>query len=221
MGIDLTRLANHVMSYRNADELVTQIERTTGYPVAIVKEVDGKYQYPPDGFGGWFVHVEEGKTLQKLMDEKDLIEFSRRNKKLQWESFYINPFVIRYYAEEFYLGRWSAVKYLADNIRQEGMPLPHQYNAHSSGWQFQNRRNYFDYCKTLGASASVIFCDDKHQEWLDYFVDEAWTFEQFVEWGKKEFIFINFQELTQFKFPSDPNDYYRVFIYDDFGDLRL
>jgi hypothetical protein len=220
MGIDLTRLANHSMYYNRADKLLEQIEAKTGFRVNIVQEVNGKYQYTPDG-SGWVVHIEEGKTLQRQMDENDLIQFDRRNEKLEREYFYINPYVIHYYAEDFYLGRWSAVKYLADNIREEGLPSSENYDSHTSGWQLRNRKKYFEYCETLGTTASVIFCDDKHQEWLDHFVDEKWTFEQFVEWGKKEFVFANFNELKDFNFPpAGHKDHYNVFIYDEFKDLR-
>lgn len=220
MGVDLTRLSNHSMHYFNAEELLHQIEINTDYSVCEVKEVKGRYRYPSDGFDGWLVHVEEGKTLQQHIDGKDLIEFSRRNEKLDWESFYVSPYVLRYTREDFYLGRWTAVKHLADHIREQGLPSPEHYRSHPCGWQLENRKNYFDYCKKLGTTHSVVFCDDKHQEWLDYFVEETWTFQQFIEWGKNEFLFVNFRDLTQFRFPTAKDDYYNIFIYDDFEDLK-
>ena len=44
--------------------------------------------------------------------------------------------------------------------------------------------------------------------------------EQFINWGKKEFIYVKFQDLVNFDFPGKHPDYYNVFIEDDFEDLQ-
>lgn len=218
MGIDLTRLGNHSLIYTNAEEMLQQLTAKTGLPVRIIPEKDwGKGL---DDYTGWVIHTEDEKTVQQLLDEKDLITIVGRPYEPGQVDLHLNPFVHDYYSDAFYIGRWHQMKYLADSIREHGLPLPKDYSTHSATWQLQQRKNYYEACQPLGTTASVIFCGDVHEDWLDYFTDEAYTLEQFVEWGKRDFIFVSFQDLERFTFPSRQLDYYNVFIYDDFEDLK-
>jgi hypothetical protein len=219
MGIDLTRLANHAMYYTDAVEMVQKIEAKTGYPVWVSLAENGSWPEPPPTFKGWRHYVDEGKTLQQQLNEHDLITFVRTNEKGEEEDFELSPYLIDFYSEDFYFGRWFQVQHFADEIREHGLPSPGNYHLHPAEWQLQQRKNYFDYCMKLGSTASVIFCDDLHQEWLEYCYEDLWTLDQFVEWGKKEFIFVRFADLVSFDFPKSKPDYYNVFIYDDFQDL--
>ena len=66
----------------------------------------------------------------------------------------------------------------------------------------------------------ITFCNDLHQEWLEYFFKKKWSVDDFINWGKKELIYVKFSELTTFEFPANEPEYYNVFIEDDFADLK-
>lgn len=224
MGIDPAHIINHDMYFEHTDDFIKQIEQRTGLPVFTEKYFFDNASLDVnahDDFKGWTTHTERGLDLQQFFETGEMLEFRKKGLTANEYYMYVNPYLLEITNDEFYMGRWSTVKYLADWIRNNGIPSPEYYEdkTEQALWVLRNRRNLFRHAQTFGTTKMITFCNDKHQDWLNYFFDNKWSMEQFIEWGKKEFIYVKFNELHTFTFP-DENGYYDVFIEDDFEDLQ-
>lgn len=114
-------------------------------------------------------------------------------------------------------------------IRQYGLRTFEEYEAINATRQvdvcagpyvLREREKVPSAIKKFGSTKMLTFCDDYHDEYLD-FIAENWTFDDFVSWGKKELIFVEFEDLPLFDFPQEKPDYYNVMILDNFSDLTV
>jgi len=219
MGIDPTHLINHDLQFTQLGDFVNLFAKRTNMQVKLTQ-----WDQPPvSNYCGWDLCYEDYPSLEAYYQTGPLNEIYLRGFLYRDDlSMNIHPNTCEVHHNDFYMGRWFQVKYLADWIKGNGIPPPEAYAKESSDvcWILQNRKRLFEYGQWFGIKHMVIFCDDKHQEWLNYFCDDHWSIEQFVEWGKTELLFVKFQDLVNFNFPDDKPDYYNVFIYDDFEDLR-
>lgn len=224
MGIDPVHIINHKLAYKKPEEFIQKLKEATDYDtfvgrIAVSKIVEEIR--PPENFVGWVTYLEDNDTLEEReLNRESLREFYLQNNTDDEINFYINPHCFDLSGEPFYMGRWFEVKYIADYIREHGIPDKNYYIREDANYIFKNRKNLFEYAQQFGSTAMVTFCSDKHQEWLDVFIEENWTLEQFIAWGKKELIYVKFQDLVHFDFPDNNPDYYNVFIHDDFKDLK-
>lgn len=226
MGIDPAHIINHDLYFKHTDELIKNISQRTNLPVFTemwyfksgTPEVEA-----PDDFKGWTIHSEEGQSLQQHFEEGNMLEFILKGLTMEDFHLYINPLAAEIRFEDFYMGRWFEVKYLADWIKDNGIPSLQDYAQTNSElpYMLQNRKRLYEYAKNLGTTKMITFCSDKHQEWLDYFFKNKWGIEDFINWGKEKFIYVEFKDLPYFSFPESLENYYNVFIEDDFEDLRL
>lgn len=222
MGIDAAHILNHKLAYNEPEEFLHKLKTVTGYDTFVgrvgvsksVKEVN-----PSPGYAGWQTYLEDEETLEEKVANDGFRSFylSGAQNPVVLE---VNPHVMELTSEPFYMGRWSGVKHMADFIRENGIPDKHYYEREDALYMLKNRKNLFEYAWQFCTSAMITFCGDKHQEWLEYFHIEKWSLEQFIQWGKDELAYVNFHDLTHFNFPEQQPDYYNVFIYDDFRDLK-
>lgn len=227
MGIDSTQLISHNLHYKHTDQLIQQVEERTGMPVLTTRyhyEDDSKCVEAPKGFKGWTIRTEDDLTLQEFSATGGMLEMYAHG---VWENtmeIYVNPYLFEFSGDDFYMGRWSAVKAMADYIRENGIPSAKDYGNNSSGqfWLFEARKKLFEFCSffKIPNPVMITFCNDLHQEWLEYFFKKKWSVDDFINWGKKELIYVKFSELTTFEFPANEPEYYNVFIEDDFADLK-
>lgn len=222
MGIDAVHILNHKLAYKEPEEFLRKLKTATGYDsfvgrMSISKPV--KEVLPPPGYTGWQTYLEDDETLEEKVTNDGFRSFylSGTEHPVELE---VNPDCMELSSEPFYMGRWSGIKYMADFIRENGIPDKDYYTREDAWYMLKNRKNLFEYTRQFGTSSMITFCCDKHQEWLDYFHVEKWSLEQFIQWGKEKLIYVNFHDLAHFVFPEQLPDHYNVFIYDDFSDLK-
>lgn len=218
MGIDITRICNHNLHFTNQEQFVNNLSNAFNCQVVPYYTNDEKLI---GADGSMYLEDTDDKTVQDIIDKKDVLSLNIINSKTTngYDYFYINPFVAEFSQDEYYVGRWHSVKHFAKELKEKGFPTKQFYETNQDDYWFLNRKKYYDFIKPIGGTQSVIFCDDHHQKWLDYFADN-WTIEDFIEWGKKDFIFIEFKDLVHFDFPEKKPEYYNVFILDNFEDLK-
>lgn len=226
MGIDIVHLTNHNLWFKHTDEFIAQVQQKTGMPVFTETYFFDNTPniVAPANFTGWTIATEDNLSLQQYFETGEMLELHAIGNWRNKLSMYVNPFLLEVSCEDVYMGRWSAVKYLADWIYNNGIPSPKNYEAIPAEvkWIFENRKNLFDFFKLFGTQhlKMLTFCDDKHPEWLDYFFERKWSMDDFINWGKKELIYVKFTELPNFNFPDEQPVYYNIFIEDDFEDLK-
>ncbi len=218
MGIDLARICNHNLHFNNQVQFVNNLSKAFNCNV-VPHYTNDENLIGADG--AMYLDEVDDKTVQDVIDDKDIVSMHVTNSKTpnEYDLFYINPFVAEFSQDEYYIGRWNTVKHIADELKENGFPNKAFYETNKDDYWFLNRKKYYDFIKTIGGTQSVIFCDDKHQEWLDYFADN-YTIDDYIEWGKKELIFVEFKDLIDFDFPEKKPDYHNVFILDNFEDLK-
>ncbi|MCB0508007.1 MAG: hypothetical protein R2739_02885 [Chitinophagales bacterium] len=222
MGIDAAHIINHQLTFSNAEEFIHQLKAVTGFGtfikrIRVAKNIEEIH--PPANFMGWITHLEDDEILDQKIAEDGFRSFYLNGSSKQI-SFEINPYCMELQSDEFYMGRWSSVKYMATYIRENGLPNKADYIHDDNLYMFKNRKNLYEYAQQFGTTEMITFCENKHQEWLDFFYDEKWSLRQFIEWAKKELVFVNFHELNQFDFPEQRPDIFNICIYDDFRDLK-
>jgi hypothetical protein len=97
--------------------------------------------------------------------------------------------------------------------------LTRQVNVMHGPYVLQKRKLMQPHIQKFGSTRMLTFCSDNHNEYMDHIAGN-WTFDDFISWGKKEFIFVNFKDLPLFDLPENKPDCYNVFIYDDFSDFK-
>ena len=92
MGIDLTRICNHNLHFNNQDEFVNKMSKAFNSNV-IPYYTQDKNLVGVDG--DMCLDDVDNKTVQDLIEEKDLLSMYVTNSKVpnQFDWFYINPFV--------------------------------------------------------------------------------------------------------------------------------
>ena len=227
MNIDNTHLIKHNLRYKTADELVEQITTKWNYPVFIEINTSDRFVEAPKNFEGYILEVNDRDSLQEAMDNKDLISghFKTLSGK-KCNNIYINEHLTEYDADEMYLGKWNQTAQMCNWIRKFGMHIPETLAIEKLSWEYHSgplllqwRKVCYQYIKRFGAKEMITFCCNKNLEWYNH-MGNGWTMEDFVSWAKKEMIYVDFSDLTNFVFPTQEPDYYKVFIYDDFLDLK-
>lgn len=226
MGIDPVHLINHDLWFKHTDEFIAQVQQKTGMPV--FTEIYYSDYTPnieaPANFTGFTMATENNLSLQQYFETGNLLNLNQKGNRRNELSMSVNPYLLDVNCEDFYMGRWSAVKHLADWIYKNGMPLPEDYETIPVDvkWIFENRKNLFDFFKLFGTlhPKMLTFCDDKHQEWIEYFFENRWSMDDFISWSKKELVHIKFSELVNFHFPNEQPAFYNICIEDDFEDLN-
>jgi hypothetical protein len=230
MGIDNAHILNHNMHYNNGNELMEKLRARTGLAVVNgIMDNNGNYlQDIPDDFVGLLVSTDNSLTLNEYIDRKELIEFNNKTAKEWSGSFYMNPFVMENSLEDCCLCRWNETAHMCRLIRQYGLLTFEEYEAINATKQMdvqggpyvlKERSQLPSAIERFGSTHMLTFCSDYHNEFLDY-IAENWTFDDFVSWGKKEFIFVEFKDFPSFDFPEKKPDYYNVMILDKFEDLQ-
>lgn len=223
MGIDNTHIFNHNIAYNNAKELFEQLEKRTGKVVFndIFKKDHTKLTEVPEGFSGLIISTEDSMNVDDYIRKKKLLDFSTVNIGNDSGYLYINPFVIDNSLPEVYLLRWWDTKDMCDVIRKYGLKTFEEYNLFNNGGTYvlKYRKEMQSHIQKMGSTAMLTFCSDYHDTFIEH-IEENWTFEDFISWGKKEFIYVEFKDLPLFDFPENKPDCYNVFIYDDFADLK-
>ena len=182
---------------------------------------DNHIQKAPDDFIGLVVNTDKSLTLQDYIDANELIQFENQIAENRWDGFiYINPYVMENNLPDCYLGRWNHTAEMCNLISQYGLRTFEEYKAddlHRQGgvgggaYLLEDRKKIPSAVSKFGSKQLLTFCDDYHDEYLDY-IAENWTFEDFISWGKQEFIFVEFEDLPFFDFPEKKPDYYNVMI---------
>lgn len=224
MGKDPIHIFNHTLSIKNTTEFIQQLKVITGHEVfigrmSVCKTVSESF--PPPDFTGWYTLLEDDETLGNMFSKNGHLFFSSLGLD-EYIEIYVYQYCICFSGEQFYMGRWFEIQSMADAIRLHGSLVPKYYEStemKNVSNYLLNRKNLFDYSRQFGSTIMVTLCEDIHQKAIANLVVNNWSIESFIEWGKKELIYVNFQDLPQFDFPTQLPDYYNVFIYDDFRDL--
>jgi hypothetical protein len=229
MGIDNALILNHNMHYNNGNELMEKLRARTGLTVAnAIMDNDGNYlQDIPGDFVGLLVSTDNSLTLNEYIERKELIEFQNKTAKEWSGSFYMNPYVMENSLEDCYLYRWHDTAHMCRLIRQYGLRTfeeyevmnPKEWGLPAGCYVLKKRSKLPSAIEKFGSTQMLTFCSDYHDEYCDH-IAENWTFDDFVSWGKKEFIFVEFKDLPLFDFPEKKPDYYNVMILDKFQDLQ-
>lgn len=222
MGIDNAHIFNHNIAYSNAKELFEQVEKRTGKAVFndIYNEEDNTRTPLPEGFSGLIISTGDSMDADDYIKNNLLLEFSTINTGNDSGHFYINRYVMENSLPEAYLLRWWDTKSMCDLIRLQGLKTFEEYDLVNDAGTYvlRYRRQMQPYIQKMGSTAMLTFCSDYHDAYLDH-IEESWTFDDFISWGKKEFIYVAFKDLPLFDFPEKKPDCYNVFIYDDFADI--
>ena len=227
MNTDNTHLIKHNLTYKTASELVNEIESKWHYPVFIEINTSDRFVEAPKDFEGYILEVNDRDGLQEAIDNKDLISgHLKTSEGKKYNNIYINQHVTDYGADEMYMGKWNQTAQMCNWIRKFGMEIPENISNENIPWEYHSgplllqwRKVCYQYIQRFGASEMITFCCNKNREWFGH-MGKGWTMEDFIAWGKKELIYVEFKDLANFVFPKLEPDYYRVFIYDDFSDLK-
>lgn len=230
MGTDNAHIFNHNLKFSNAKELVASLEDRL--KLAVFNDIfDGSYNpvvSSPAGFSGLLIQTELPLTLEDYVQRKGLLEFNHIGLEDSRGHFYINQQVIENSLAEVYLGRWGNTKHMCRLIRKYGLMSFEEYKAEeltmvvdvmNGPYILEDRKNIQPHIKKFGSTAMLTFCSDHHPGFIDH-IEQNWSFADFISWGKKEFIYVDFKDLVHFDFPEKSPDCYNVFIYDDFSDLK-
>jgi hypothetical protein len=230
MGIDNAHIFNHNMHYNNGKELMQKLCERTGLVVSnSIMGNDCNYiKDILDDFVGLNISTINSLSLDQYIERKELIEFHNKTDSGWNGTFYINPYVMENSLEDCYLHRWHDTAHMCRLIRQYGLLTFKEYEAidatrqvdvHTGPYVLKERSKLPYAVDKFGSTQMLTFCSDYHDVYCDH-IAENWTFEDFVSWGKKEFIFVEFEELPLFDFPDKKPDYYNVMILDKFQDLQ-
>ncbi|WP_148041952.1 hypothetical protein [Hanamia caeni] len=230
MGIDNAHIFNHNMHYNNGKELVQKLFERTGLVVfnSIMGNDCNYIKDIPDDFVGLNVSTINSLSLDQYLERKELIEFTNKTASGWNGTFYINPYVMKNSLDDCCLYRWDDTARMCWLIRQYGLRTFEEYDAINATRQMDVQSGPYvlkERCKMpsaiekFGSTQMLTFCSDYHDEYCDHIAGN-WTFEDFVSWGKKEFIFVGFKDLPLFDFPEKKPDYYNVMILDKFLDLQ-
>jgi hypothetical protein len=181
----------------------------------------------PDDFVGLNVSTINSLSLDQYIERKELIEFHNKTATGWNGTFYINPYVMENSLDDCYLYRWDDTARMCRLIRQYGLRTfeeyegmnPKEWGLPAGSYVLKERSKLPSAIDKFGSTQMLTFCSDYHDEYCDY-IAENWTFEDFINWGKKEFIFVEFKDLPLFDFPEKKPDYYNVMILDNFQDLQ-
>ena len=231
MGIDNALIFNHNIHYTNAKELITNLERVLNKPVfnCIWDEEYIKHTPYPDAFDGFVIHTEDNKTLDDYLKENILIEVERSCKNDYVGHLYINPYVVMNSLKDVYLYRWQSTMAMCKIIREYGLKTFEEYKEDDvlnevgigdGAYVLKARQEILSEIIKLGSTKMITICSDYHDVYIDH-IEEGWTFDDFISWGKKEFIFVEFKDLAHFDFPEKRPDCFNVMILDDFSDLNV
>lgn len=205
MGIDNAHIFNHNITYSNANQLFEQIEKRTGKAVFndIYNEEGNSLTYLPEGFSWLIFSADDGMNANDYIKNNLLLEFSTFNIGNNSGHFYINPFVIENSLPEAYLLRWWDTKSMCDLIREQGLKTFEEYDLfnHLGSYVLKYHREMQPHIQKMGSTAMLTFCSDHHDEYIDH-IEENWSFDDFISWGKKEFIYVEFKDLPLFDFPE-------------------
>lgn len=230
MGIDNTHIFNHNIAYTNSKELFAQLEQRLGYSVVnLVYNKNNECAIDlPKAFDGIVICTDDGLTVDDYIKRNELLEFSRISTGNDNGGFYINSNVVENSLAEVNLLRWQQTAEMCTLIKEYGLTTFDYYCENKADisvgisggvYLLEERKKMYPHIAKFGSTAMLTFCNDHHPEFLEHIANN-WTFDDFVSWGKKEFIYIDFKDLQLFDFPEKKPAYYNVFIYDDFSDLK-
>lgn len=230
MGIDTAQIFNHNIQYQNGAELLQQLQLRLGKPVLnCIYDNDNKLLTElPNDFDGYVIYTNHNTTIDYSIEKLDLLDFDLISTQKIRGHFYINQFVIYNSLPEIFRPRWQFNFEMCNLIKDFGLRNFEDYDKeelselidHSFGYHLLKERIKMQpSIAKFGSSKMISFCSDYHDVYLDHIANN-WSFEDFVSWGKKEFIYVEFKDLHLFDFPEKKPDYYNVFIYDDFSDLK-
>lgn len=230
MGIDNAHIFNHNLKFTNAQELMEELEQRLGLPVVNnVYDVDGnRVKGYPEGFDGLVFNTEDGMTIQDYMDRSQLLVCNRISPQDDSGYFDINHHVLMNSLPKVYLYNWWPTMHMCKVIRQYGLQTFEEYQAKQitlevdfwhGPYVLKQRLAIQPEIAIFGSTEMLTFCADHHSEYADH-IAANWTFDDFVNWGKKEFIYVSFEDLPNFDFPENKTDCFNVFIHDRFLDLN-
>ena len=230
MGIDNANIFNHNMHYKNGKELMQKLSARIGLVVsnAIMGEDCNYIKDIPDDFVGLNISTINSLGLDQYIERKELIEFHNKTDS-EWNgTFYINPHIMENMLDDCYLYRWQDTAHMCSLIRQYGLRSFEEYEAINATrkmdvcggpYVLKEREKVPQAINKFGSTKMLTFCSDYHDEYCDH-IAENWTFDDFISWGKKEFILVEFEDLPLFDFPKKKPVYYNVMILDKFKDLQ-
>jgi len=168
------------------------------------------------------VHIKLTPGLDEVMTETLLVKERTSDKNS-----YINKDLLRLGTNKDYMDSWESVEQMCRWVKLYGMSMPEDVkderyvpaNCYNGAHVLEYRKHLYQYLRELGVSEIITFCNEMNPSWKTY-RSKGWEMADFIEWGKKELIYVNFSGLATFEFPKEEPDYYRVFIYDDFADLK-
>lgn len=230
MGIDNAHIFNHNLRFSNAKELMAALEQRLGLPVVNdIYDTDGnRIKGYAEGFNGLVIKTEDGMTLDDYIEAGRMLDCCRITPEDDSGYFYINRHVVMNSLPDIYLYWWWATMQMCKLIREYGLQSFEYYKEHNitlevdywhGPYVLKQRQAIQTEIAKFGSSEMITLCADHHSEYIDH-IDENWTFDDFVSWGKKEFIYVPFEDLAQFDFPENKPDCFNVFIHDRFLDLK-
>ena len=222
MGIDNAHIFNHNIAYSNANQLFEQIKKRTGKAVFndIYNKDGTSITQLPEGFSKLIISTDDAMDADDYIKKNLLLDFSTINIGNDSGHFYINPYVIENSLPEAYLLRWWDTKLMCDLIREQGLITFEEYQLFNDAGSYvlKYRREMQPPIQKMASTAMLTFCSDHHDQYVDH-IEQNWSFDDFISWGKKEFIYVVFKDLPLFDFPEKKPDCYKVFIYDNFADI--
>lgn len=230
MGIDNAHIFNHNLKFTNAQELMKELEQRLGLPVVndVYDEDGNRVKGYPEGFDGLVFNTEDGLTVQDYIEKRLLLDANRISPQDDRGFLYLNQYIIENSLPEVYLYRWWQTMHMCKVIRLYGSQTFEDYQAQqitlevdvmNGPWVLKQRKAIQPHIATFGSTEMLTFCCDHHSEYMDH-IAANWSFDDFVSWGKKEFIYVRFEDLANFDFPENKPDCYNVFIHDSFLDLK-
>lgn len=230
MGVDTAQIFNHNIQYQNSAQLLQQLQLHLGKPVTnlIYNSACECLTKLPEDYNGYIISTENNTTIENAIEALELLDFTYKSPEDDSGYFYINPFLIENSLSQIQIPRWQFTAEMCRVIRDFGLHNFDYYEAedvtrmvdYSNGcYLLESRKSMQTHIAKFGSTKMISFCCDYHDVYLEHIANNC-SFDDFVSWGKKEFIYVEFKDLHSFDFPEKKPDYYNVFIYDDFSDLK-
>jgi|GEM_PF-3671132 len=189
---------------------------------------DYEDRIPPDEQLGYLLEIDGSMHFEAIDNVKELLTDTLKiGENSSPKNVFINRGLLSLGLDKRYMETWDSVAHMCKWVKRYGMSMPDTVtnlkylpaDCYNGPFVLEYRKQCYQQLQSFDAEKLITFCDQKNPTWASYRA-KGWQIEDFINWAKKELIYVQFKDLPTFNFPQSNRDYYRVFIEDDFADLR-
>lgn len=212
MGIDLSAIANHNLSFSNPVDFLKQLEKETGLPY-FIRRISSYSKapdiLPPDNFKGWIAtHFDNTSSLDEEYEKEKSFDLYLENEDLYISSFCFAGFSPNTDCRWYCLVRalTSTKNYADDNLEDVLQEFDEQ------------RKNLFNWLQKFKGSTAVYCCDYTMDVW-DFGLTGK-TIDEVIAYAKEKYLVHKYPEELSIIQQSDFDAVCRsLIIVDTFSDF--